>query len=287
MSDSPNASAQGSSFGISSLILLAVGLIVLYFLYRALYGSENIEFVTLVKDETNAAPADAKLPQLPQPQEGGEYTFNTWVYINSFNKNFNRRKHIFELQGPAFSTLLVGLGAFKNSLIVRTHTRDPLATSTAQGFRSGSNAENMITEGYQNATQGSNLTKTVVSDLFKEMATGESSVDAPPVCDLPEVDLQRWVMITVVLNGRTIDVYMDGKLTRSCVTSSYYKVDSTGPIKPIILDRGGFDGYISGMSVANYSLNPGEIYRLYSAGPKAQQDVWSWLLGLLQGATAQ
>ena len=88
-----------------------------------------------------------------------------------------------------------------------------------------------------------------------------------PICDLPEIDLQRWVMITVVLSGKTIDVYLDGKLARSCVSHSYYKVDAAG-VNPVLCDKGGFDGYIAGTTVANYEMNPDEIYRAYMAGPE-------------------
>jgi hypothetical protein len=78
--------------------------------------------------------------------------------------------------------------------------------------------------------------------------------------------MQRWVNVTVVLSGRTIDVYMDGKLARSCLTPSYYKVDPTG-VKLKITERGGFDGYINGVSMYNYPLSPADIYHIYQAGP--------------------
>ena len=37
------------------------------------------------------------------------------------------------------------------------------------------------------------------------------------MCDLTDIDLQRWINITVSVNGRIVDVYYDGKLARSCV----------------------------------------------------------------------
>jgi hypothetical protein len=70
----------------------------------------------------------------------------------------------------------------------------------------------------------------------------------------------------VALSGRTIDVYIDGKLARSCLTSSYYKVDPTG-VKIKITERGGFDGYINGVTVYNTPLSPADIYHIYQAGP--------------------
>jgi hypothetical protein len=109
-------------------------------------------------------------------------------------------------------------------------------------------------------------------------------LDTPLMCDIPEIDLQRWTMITVVLSGRTIDVYIDGKLTRSCVSKSYFKVDPTTPVFNIT-DRGGFDGYIGNTAVGSYSMSPDEIYRMYMSGPAgASADIWSWIASIFQGA---
>ena len=82
-----------------------------------------------------------------------------------------------------------------------------------------------------------------------------------------------------------IDVYLDGKLSRSCATPSYFKVDPTSDVKLNILDRGGFDGYIGNTTVGSYSMNPDEIYRTYLSGPNGVSlDLFSWLASLLQGA---
>jgi hypothetical protein len=92
-------------------------------------------------------------------------------------------------------------------------------------------------------------------------------------------------MLTVVLTGRTIDVYLDGKLSRSCMSQSFYKVDPTG-VKPVLADRGGFDGYIGNTSVANYAMNPDEIYRTYLSGPEgaASMDFIGWFISLFKGS---
>jgi sugar lactone lactonase YvrE len=123
--------------------------------------------------------------------------------------------------------------------------------------------------------------------FFGTFAMDDDMMTALPACDLPEFDLQRWVMLTVVLNGRTIDVYMDGKLVRSCTTKSFYKVDPSG-VKPVICDRGGFDGYISNTAVANYAMNPDQIYRNYLSGPEGGTlNIFSWLGGLFTGSAAK
>ena len=97
------------------------------------------------------------------------------------------------------------------------------------------------------------------------------------LCDLPEVNLQKWVFVSVVLTGKTCDVYMDGKLNRSCVLPSYYKVDPKG-MKMKLLDFNGFEGYLGDVSTYNYALNPDQIYRMYMMGPTdSQSSFFGWI----------
>jgi hypothetical protein len=121
--------------------------------------------------------------------------------------------------------------------------------------------------------------------MFGVMASDDSLLTAPPVCDIPEIDLQRWTMVTVVLSGKKVDVYIDGKLTRSCSTPSYFKVDPTIGLKVNVADRGGFDGYIGNTIVGSYSMNPEEIYKTYLSGPNGVSlDPLSWIASIFSGA---
>ena len=117
------------------------------------------------------------------------------------------------------------------------------------------------------------------------MASDDSLLTGTPLkCDVPEIDLQRWTMVTIVLSGKTIDVFIDGKLSRSCITDSYFKVDPTEDVTLNILDRGGFDGYIGRTTAGSYMMNPDEIYRTYLSGPNgASLDLFGWFVSLFQG----
>ena len=217
---------------------------------------------------TTAPPA---VSSIPSPYEGGDYTISFWVYVNSYNVNRNSRKHILSIGGTNFSTIFIALGAFKNNLVVRTHSRDSSSSSytpkDSYGSRgnTGKPAPSETTPGSQPANDGS-LTKSDVTTLLAPMALDDSILNQNAVCDLTAIDFQRWVQVTVILSGRTIDVYMDGKLSRSCITGSYFKVDPTG-VKATLLGNGGFDGYLSKVKLYNVALNPSDIYQLYTAGP--------------------
>jgi len=324
--DNSGSSIRVWFFRIITVIFLILGLVTIYYLYQFLYGPDTDKRTTLLSGKQAADVSPTKLPTIPVPYEGGEYSVNTWVYISSFNKNMNSRKHIFELQGNIFSTLLIGLGAFNNTLVVRTHTQSAEGfadwTTVTGGTGAGSAMTGSVMTGSRTAGpslliapvnaantianrlsapvnsqvtfapsnsqgNGANLSAASLNSMFTPLAMNDSLLDTPPICDLPEIDLQRWTMVTVVLSGRTIDVYIDGKLRRSCVTPSYYKVDPTG-VKAVMTSRGGFDGYTGNTSVANYSMNPDEIYRAYLAGPEGSStpgDILNWFVSLFKGSS--
>jgi hypothetical protein len=303
-----------------TIVIVLVSLTILYFLYKFVGGSSSITSAQIIKAQVPANIAHPSLPNISGLYEGGDYAVSVWVYINSYNINRNTLKHVLEIGGANFSTLLIALGAFKNTLSVRTHSRDsesvvvgggpantpipstsnvssePLPTLTkpaskppgtvtsfydASGVlryfnRDGKRLDSTgkVIESFQNATPGSSdatrqdgsLTARDLDAMFKPLAMDDSLLNPTQICDIPVIDMQRWVNITVALSGRTIDVYMDGKLARSCLTPSYYKVDPTG-VKLKITERGGFDGYINGVNMYNYPLSPADVYHIYQAGP--------------------
>jgi hypothetical protein len=243
--------------------------------------------VVLVSGKRDADTSPDKIPALPTPYEGGDYSFSTWIYISSLNKNLNTLKHIFEINGEHFSTLLVGLGAFNNSLVVRTHTRgvEGFQATSGSGPSTPPPTSASATPPNASLTPG-DLSAVAKKSLFTPMVMNDQLLTTPAVCDIPEINMQRWTMVTVVLSGRTIDVYIDGKLSRSCMSSSYYKVDPTG-VSPLITANGGFDGYIGQTTVGNYAMNPDEIYRNYLSGPEGSGtiDFIGWFLSLMRGSS--
>jgi hypothetical protein len=250
--------------------LVVASLVVVYYVYGFITTKPGPTPTMIVGSQMSATTAPPASSSVPAPFEGGDYTISFWVYINSYNVNRNSRKHIISIGGSNFSTVLIALGAFKNNLVVRTHSRDsssssykPVDPAGQRGNASGSPSG--TTPSSQPAVDGS-LTKSDVDTLLAPMALDDSILNESAVCDLKTIDFQRWVQVTVILSGRTIDVYMDGKLSRSCITASYFKVDPSG-VKATLLGNGGFDGYLSKIQLINQALNPSDIYQLYTAGP--------------------
>jgi hypothetical protein len=261
------ANSSGNGGMVSKVIFVLVMLVALYYLYQFLYGSSAM-IGTIVLNAINAANPStpyitpsaptttssraSTIPTVPAIYEGGEFSINTWLYINDYSINRGQNKHVLELGGNTFSTLLLFLGPYKNSLSVRVQTSSPGGSSS-----SGPNSSQV------------DLTASSIRSMFTSLQSGSSLLDPNTPCDIASVDMQKWIQATIVLNNKTCDVYIDGKLARSCILPSFFRVDKSNfQLKQC--DYNGFGGYVSITSVYNYSLNPEQVWRLYMTGPGPQ-----------------
>ena len=84
-------------------------------------------------------------------------------------------------------------------------------------------------------------------------------------CSVRNFPLQRWVNLIVSLNGRTLDVYVDGKLVRTCILPGVAK--PLGESDILITPNGGFGGWTSRLQYWSNPLNPQEAFNVYRNGP--------------------
>ena len=83
-------------------------------------------------------------------------------------------------------------------------------------------------------------------------------------CTLENVPLQAWTNVIMTLNGRSLDLYMDGKLIRTCVLPGvpYILPGTNLDLTP----GGGFYGYTSNLQYISRSVNPREAWNIYKEG---------------------
>lgn len=84
-------------------------------------------------------------------------------------------------------------------------------------------------------------------------------------CSISNFPLQRWVNLILSLNGRTLDVYIDGKLVKTCVLPGIAIPLNESDIQ--VTPDGGFDGWTSKFKFWGNPLNPQQAYNVYKEGP--------------------
>ena len=90
--------------------------------------------------------------------------------------------------------------------------------------------------------------------------------DSPTLhtCSVKNIKMQKWVHVVTVVNNRTLDIYVDGKLVRTCLLPGVPKLDNEADIS--ITPEDGFSGFTSNIEFYNYVLNPQDVWDIYSRG---------------------
>ena len=100
------------------------------------------------------------------------------------------------------------------------------------------------------------------------LATYSTTTGEPPqtaTCTIENVPLQAWTNIIMTLNGNALDLYLDGKLVRTCILPGVPKMQTTGDL---VLTPSGksFQGYTSSFQYFARAMNPREAYAIYREG---------------------
>jgi hypothetical protein len=83
-------------------------------------------------------------------------------------------------------------------------------------------------------------------------------------CKVNNVPIQSWTHLLVSLNTRSMDVYLDGKLVKTCILPGVVKIEPKAGV--YITPNGGFGGYTANIKYFGESLNPQQAWDLYMEG---------------------
>jgi hypothetical protein len=258
---------QSNSGWLGPVVLGLVLIGVVYLIYSYLYAGADPTYTLLLDGEAVArSPVKLTKDRIPQIATGTDFTLSMWFYIDDYNYRASQSKFLFAL-GPALlgdntrNVLVAALAPTTNDLMIRANARPQSVTSPSPGSlpaATGSATPDIT----QELTLRSMLSQQTSMSMFQSTA----GTDALTPCDIREVPLQRWVNLTVAVSGRTMDVYVDGKLTRSCVLDSVVTVPH-GKLTLRMGDFGGFGGRVSYVQMWASQLTPDAIYGIYQMGP--------------------
>lgn len=155
-------------------------------------------------------------------------SYTLWAFISNWNYKYGQEKIIFK-KNPEDSQpdIIVSLGANQNNLSVKIKTTE-LETNT------DSNSDNTYV--YH-------------------------------ICDVINIPLQTWICIAIVINNKFLDVYINGKLVKTCPLyneNHAYSISNNTPVS--LTSNGGFSGNTAKFNYYNYDLSPQDIWNIYKAG---------------------
>jgi len=82
-------------------------------------------------------------------------------------------------------------------------------------------------------------------------------------CTINNVPLQKWTNLIISVENRALDVYLDGKLVKTCIMPGVPKVSSSNVV---LTPNGGFSGYTNLFTYYAYPINPKRAFYIYKSG---------------------
>ena len=89
-------------------------------------------------------------------------------------------------------------------------------------------------------------------------------IDTPNMCSVDNIPIQKWVNLMISVYSRTMDIYLDGKLVRTCLLPGVPNISTGSDV--LITPYGGFNGWTSRFQYYPNSLNPQDAWNIYTQG---------------------
>lgn len=202
-------------------------------LYSSVFGNSSGDLAPSFHDATTSTSIQGNRAPLSAERDGG-YGMQWWMYVKDWNYGYGKKKSV--VKRPDSTN-----GAVMNPHISLHPTDNSLQVSVS----------------VYPATEGG-------SGKLEPAAAGHSgSSDDVFVCDVPNIPLQTWFSVSVTVFGRNMDIYIDGKLVKSCFLSGVPK-PAVGDIQ--LTPDGGFSGNICNFYHYPKMLTPSDAMSFWAAG---------------------
>lgn len=228
---------SGSVSSIFGVILILVVIYIAYKLLRSSGGTPIMSLSTPTAREFVSSPVDGKrgttitAAELPA-NDTSDYGMQFWMYIKDWDYGFGREKGVILRSDPTNRSIM-------NPNITLHPTDNSLNVSVSVY---GSNAAASGTPSPSNSTSSSGDTYT---------------------CTVENVPLQSWFSVSVTVFQRNLDVYINGRLVKSCVLPGVPRL-AVGDV--VVGANEGFSGSICSLKYYNKMLHPSDAAAFFSAG---------------------
>ena len=224
---------------LTIVIIVVVIVLVILILYYLLNNPNTLQGMT--SGQTASRIQASSLPTNGSSAAPTNFTYSIWFYVNDWNYRYGKPKVIFGRMGSKSSS---GGGDVNG-----VEGKDPCPAVVLGAI------ENNV---------GISLSCYPGQDTSPSSPGGKTVVHT---CNVANVPIQRWVNLLISVYGRTLDVYLDGKLTRTCLLPGIASVSQYSPI--FVTPAGGFDGSTSKLQYWPQSYNPQQAWNVYTLGPKS------------------
>jgi hypothetical protein len=245
---------------VSNIIIITIlVLIVIFFISRVFFQTDIIYDMMCNARETYDAGINEIDNQDLKDSTTSNFMLSVWFYVNNWSTDINQEKNILFVSNSSendstFTEIVNNFSGISNSRC---------DTSTGSSYKN----LNICLGKYEN-------------NLFIDIETA-----ATTSCNgstftryiIKNIPIQKWNCLTLSVDTKTFDVYLDGKLRNSFILPGIYHNGLNDPNRNRTIYIGninsssapGFEGFITRIRYQPNAINPQEAYNIYKEGISA------------------
>lgn len=218
---------------VIGIVVVALVLMILRYVFSdpyTLQGTQNGETASTI-DATSLATNGSG-------SASSNFAYSVWFYVNDWNYRYGEPKVIFGRMGAPSTN---GAGS-----IPGVNGLDPCPAVVLGAVENNISVSIGCYPG------------------LDEEPTTPGGTTVLHTCNIANIPIQKWVNLIVSVYGRTMDLYIDGKLVRTCLLPGVANVNNNANIH--VTPAGGFDGWTAKLQYYPNSLNPQQAWNIYTQG---------------------
>ncbi len=225
---------------IKNVLLIIIIVVLLYVVIRYIFADSTT--LSSLSSGTTMQTIAAKSLTTGSVANSSNFTYSIWFYVNDWNYKYGESKVLFGRMGGLTDTTSVSVSGVSG--------KNPCPAVVLGSIEN--NLSIMLTC-YPGADSA------LSSDSVKS-----SDGSIIHTCSVTNVPIQKWVNLLISTYGRTLDVYLDGKLVKTCVLPGVAKINQNADV--YVTPSGGFAGWTSKFQYFPTSTNPQSAWNIYQKG---------------------
>ena len=275
---------------VKNVLLFAIIIVLLYIVIKYVISDVNT-LTGIVSAQTMQKIDPTSLDSSSSSGSTSNYTYSIWMYIDDWNVKYGEPKVVFGRMASEMDKSqpcpLVALAPLENNLIVSLAIYPGMDTEPTTTSGISTTSTTSVTATTVPPVSGTSSTPTTVTATTGSVIAEPTAIHRCMVANIP---IQKWVNVLISTYGRSLDIYIDGKLVRTCVLPGVARIETSTPV--YVTPNGGFSGWTAKFQYWPESCDPQMAWNIYKAGYGAS--MLSGLLGqytvkvsLMEGTTEE
>lgn len=250
---------------IRGILLIIVLIVLLYVVIKYFISDVNTLSNNILSGTQMQTITADKLPVNGSGPQASNFTYSMWFYVQDWNYKYGELKVLYGRMGSAAGATSESDSDLSASMASSCITSSsPASAFPASAIPSSSSSSDISMFGSNPCPLVTLGALTNELNVSLSVFSSSSKITSPFTCKVANVPIQKWVNLIVSVYGRSLDIYIDGKLVKTCVLPGLANINSNANV--YITPNGGFAGWTSKFQYYPNATDPQTAWNIYQAG---------------------